>query len=91
MALVPGLAKTVGEAGLAQLTMSACLPAIGVAAFSKSSTTTPYYPRAFGMDCIRFNDSVLDILKNRPGGEHRRHFKPICHRRIEGLYAAQKE
>ncbi|MFC0804463.1 acyltransferase family protein [Ensifer sp. P24N7] len=66
MALVPGLAKTVGEAGLVQLTMSGCLPAIGVAAYSKSSTTIPYYPRAFGKDCIRFNDSVLAILKNQP-------------------------
>ncbi|TCN27621.1 acyltransferase family protein [Sinorhizobium americanum] len=66
MALVPGLAKTVGEAGLAQVTMNACFPAIGVAAFSKSSKTAPYYPPAFGEDCIRFNDSVLSILKNQP-------------------------
>ncbi|WP_408022062.1 acyltransferase family protein [Sinorhizobium kostiense] len=65
MALVPGLAKTVGEAGLAQLTMSACFPAIGVAAFFKGAVSP--YPRAFGEDCIRFNDSVLGILKNRPG------------------------
>ncbi|QLL64365.1 acyltransferase family protein [Sinorhizobium mexicanum] len=64
MALVPGLAKTVGEAGLAQLTMSGCLPAIGVAAFSKRAASP--YPRAFGEDCIRFNDSVLAILKSRP-------------------------
>ncbi|WP_272938893.1 MULTISPECIES: acyltransferase family protein, partial [Sinorhizobium] len=64
MALVPGLAKTVGEAGLAQLTMSGCLPAVGVAAFS-SRAASPY-PRAFGEDCIRFNDSVLGILKNQP-------------------------
>ncbi|NGO52078.1 acyltransferase [Mesorhizobium camelthorni] len=61
MALVPGLAKTVGEAGLAQLTMSACFPAIGVAAFSKRAVSP-----SFGEDCIRFNDGVLDILKNRP-------------------------
>ncbi|GLR46192.1 acyltransferase [Mesorhizobium amorphae] len=66
MALVPGLAKTVGEAGLAQLTMSACSPAIGVAAFSKSSTASPYYSRAFGEACMRFNDSVLSVLKTRP-------------------------
>ncbi|MCV3211048.1 acyltransferase [Mesorhizobium sp. YC-39] len=66
MALVPGLAKTVGEGGLAQLTMSACFPAIGIAAFSKTSTESPYYPRAFGEDCMRFNDSVLDVLKRRP-------------------------
>ncbi|WP_342394763.1 acyltransferase family protein [Sinorhizobium numidicum] len=61
MALVPGLAKTVGEAGLAQLTMSACFPAIGVAAVSKRAASP-----SFGEDCIRFNDSVLGILKNRP-------------------------
>ncbi|WP_018240295.1 acyltransferase family protein [Ensifer sp. BR816] len=66
MALVPGLAKTVGKAGLAQLTMSGCFPAIGVAAFSKSSATVPYYSRGFGKDCIRFNNSVLGILKDRP-------------------------
>ncbi|AUX78850.1 acyltransferase family protein [Sinorhizobium fredii] len=64
MALVPGLAKTVGKAGLAQLTMSGCLPAIGVAAFSRRAASP--YPRAFGVDCIRFNDSVLSILKNQP-------------------------
>lgn len=62
MALVPGLAKTVGEAGLAQLTMSACFPAIGVAAVSKRAVSP-----SFSEDCIRFNDSVLGILKNRPG------------------------
>ncbi|MGZ2505331.1 acyltransferase [Rhizobium leguminosarum] len=61
MALVSGLAKTVGEAGLAQLTMSGCSPAIGVAAFSKRALSP-----SFGEDCIRFNDSVLNILKNRP-------------------------
>ncbi|WP_018098984.1 acyltransferase family protein, partial [Sinorhizobium meliloti] len=64
MALVPGLAKTVGEAGLAQLTMSGCLPAVGVAAFSRRAASP--YPRAFGEDCIRFNDNVLSILKNQP-------------------------
>ena len=64
MALVPGLATTVGEAGLAQLTMSGCFPAIGIAAFSKASASP--YSHAFGEDCIRFNDSVLAILKNRP-------------------------
>ncbi|WP_018240294.1 acyltransferase family protein [Ensifer sp. BR816] len=64
MALVPGLAKTVGKAGLVQLTMSGCLPAIGVAAFSRRAASP--YPRAFGEDCIRFNDSVLAILKSRP-------------------------
>ncbi|WP_280944301.1 MULTISPECIES: acyltransferase family protein [Mesorhizobium] len=61
MAMVPGLAKTIGEAGLAQLTMSGCFPAIGVAAFKR--VTSP----SFAEDCIRFNDSVLGILKNRPG------------------------
>ncbi|CDZ40817.1 Acetyltransferase NoeT [Neorhizobium galegae bv. officinalis] len=61
MALVPGLAKTVGEAGLAQLTMSGCSPAIGVAAISKRAVSL-----SFGEDCIRFNDSVLNTLKNRP-------------------------
>lgn len=61
MALVPGLAKTVGEAGLAQLTMSGCSPAIGVAAFNRAASPS------FAEDCIRFNDSVLGILKNRPG------------------------
>ncbi|ARO32379.1 acyltransferase 3 family protein (plasmid) [Rhizobium sp. NXC14] len=65
MAVVPGLATTVGEAGLAQLTMSGCFPAIGVSAFSKASAS-PYYPRAFAEDCIHFNDSVVAILKNRP-------------------------
>ncbi|RUU12856.1 acyltransferase [Mesorhizobium sp. USDA-HM6] len=66
MALVPGLAKTVGKAGLAQLTMSACFPAIGIAGFSKRWTSFPSYGRAFGENCIRFNDSVLRILKSRP-------------------------
>ncbi|MDK1376457.1 MULTISPECIES: acyltransferase family protein [unclassified Sinorhizobium] len=66
MALVPGLAKTVGETGLAQLTMGACFPAIGLAAFSKDWTASPSYARAFGENCVRFNDSVLAILKSRP-------------------------
>ncbi|WP_354417390.1 acyltransferase family protein [Mesorhizobium shonense] len=65
MAVVPGLAKTIGETGLAQLTMSACLPAVGIAGFSKLPTASPY-SRAFGESCIRFNDSVLRILKTRP-------------------------
>nr|WP_245431826.1 SGNH hydrolase domain-containing protein [Rhizobium sophoriradicis] len=64
MALVPGLAKTVGEGGLAQLTMSGCLPAIGVAGISKAPASP--FSHAFGEQCIRFNDSVLAILKNRP-------------------------
>ncbi|MDL2408251.1 acyltransferase family protein [Rhizobium calliandrae] len=64
MALVPGLAKTIGEAGLAQLTMSGCFPAIGVAAVSKELASP--FSRAFGEDCIAFNDRVLAILRNRP-------------------------
>ncbi|ARO32732.1 acyltransferase 3 family protein (plasmid) [Rhizobium etli] len=64
MALVPGLAKTVGEGGLAQLTMSGCLPAIGVSGISKAPASP--FSHAFGEQCIRFNDSVLAILKNRP-------------------------
>ncbi|MBB6304911.1 MULTISPECIES: acyltransferase family protein [Rhizobium] len=64
MALVPGLAKTIGEGGLAQLTMSGCFPAIGVAAVSKELASP--FSRAFGEDCIDFNDRVLAVLKNRP-------------------------
>ncbi|WFU13125.1 acyltransferase family protein (plasmid) [Rhizobium sp. CB3090] len=64
MALVPGLAKTVGEGGLAQLTMSGCLPAIGVAAVSRELASP--FSLAFAQDCIAFNDRVLAILKNRP-------------------------
>ncbi|WP_348648817.1 SGNH hydrolase domain-containing protein [Rhizobium sp. SEMIA 4085] len=64
MARVPGVPPTVGEAGRALLTMSGCFPAIGIAAFSKASASP--YSHAFGEDCIRFNDSVLAILKNRP-------------------------
>ncbi|MEI9411563.1 MULTISPECIES: acyltransferase family protein [unclassified Mesorhizobium] len=64
MALVPGLAKTVGGAGLAQLTMSACPPAIGVASFIKGLVPSPYARAA--EDCSQFNESVLGILKTRP-------------------------
>jgi hypothetical protein len=64
MALAPGLAATAGEMGLAQLTMSACGPAIGAARFQKGST--PQYPRAFAQNCIRFNDNVLDIVRRTP-------------------------
>ena len=60
MALAPGLAATIGEAGLAQLTMGACGPAIGAARFEDGSKSR--YPRAFAENCIRFNDNVLDIL-----------------------------
>ncbi|EPE93952.1 acyltransferase 3 (plasmid) [Rhizobium grahamii CCGE 502] len=63
MALVPGLSETIGKAGLAQLTMSGCLPAIGVAAITRISPSP--YSRAFGESCIRFNDSVLSILEKR--------------------------
>jgi peptidoglycan/LPS O-acetylase OafA/YrhL len=63
MAIAPGLAETAGETGLAQLTMSACGPAIGAARFEKGSTSR--YGRAFAENCIRFNDSVLDILRRK--------------------------
>ncbi|QRM29031.1 acyltransferase family protein [Microvirga sp. VF16] len=64
MAIVPGIAKTVGDYGVAQLTMSACGPAIGAAPFEKRAT--PRYPRSFAENCIRFNEGVLDILKRQP-------------------------
>lgn len=63
MHLVPGLAEAIGQKGLAQLTMSACGPAVGAAPFWAGSSR---YPRAFAEDCIRFNDHVVAILKSRP-------------------------
>jgi peptidoglycan/LPS O-acetylase OafA/YrhL len=60
MALVPGLAQSAGEIGLAQVTMSACGPAIGSSPFSSS------YPKAHAENCLRFNDSALALLKALP-------------------------
>jgi len=64
MAIAAGLAKTMGGMGLAQLTMSSCGPAIGMAVFFDSPGSR--YPRTFAEDCIQFNDRVLALLKTHP-------------------------
>jgi hypothetical protein len=73
MALVPGLAKSMADLGLAQITMSSCGPALGMATFfagtaapDQTTGSTSPSQRSFALDCIRFNDAVLTLLKTLP-------------------------
>lgn len=57
MALVPGIAA---QAPVVQATRSMCGPFLGVAVMNKE------YSRMWAQECIAFNDSVLEYLKNAP-------------------------
>ncbi|MDI7863636.1 acyltransferase [Rhizobiaceae bacterium n13] len=67
MAWTSALIAPLTDAGLAQVTMSACDPLAGMARFSRENDGP--YNRAFAEKCMAFNDNVLRYIANNPSIE----------------------
>ena len=61
MHLVPGVVATAGERGVLQATRSACAPLVGLSFYNYPKKTLEW-----GESCLRFNDQVLQKLKETP-------------------------
>lgn len=61
MHLVPGVVAVAGERGVLQATRSACAPVMGLSFYNYPKKT-----REWGESCLRFNDQVLEKLKQTP-------------------------
>ena len=64
MHLVPGIKRELGSEGLTQATKYVCGPLLGVAPIAHYTGATQN--RLWSEECMAFNDSVLDYLKNTP-------------------------
>ena len=60
MQLVPGIQASTPHLGMVQATKSSCGPFAGIAQY------TDDYPRAYALDCLSFNQSVLEYVRATP-------------------------
>ena len=60
MHLVPGIVASAPGLGVMQATKSSCGPFLGIAQY------TDGYPRAYALDCLSFNQSVIEYLRATP-------------------------
>lgn len=60
MQLVPGILASAPEAGVVQATKSSCGPFAGIAQY------TDDFPRAYALNCLSFNHSVLEYVRATP-------------------------